>query len=140
MADESEVLPPGEYTLPGLDRVLVIEGVAYLRRPAAPRTIPGFEPAPAPALEVIPAPAPATPPSWLTTVLAIVAAIAGAWFGPSILGGGTVDPNPPAPVAPVDPAPTPTPEPGGRPRPRPDWMGDVEPPPVVRASPQQPQG
>lgn len=115
-------VPPGEYEIPGLGRLLVIEGAARLKAPAGPVNLASLLGSTAdPTPTAGPTPAPKQSP-WITALLAILAVLAGTQL-PAVLPG---KPDaPPAPVAPVEPAkPKPAPKP---PEPaRPDWLPEPE--------------
>jgi len=149
-------IPPGEYTIPGVDRVLVVQGAAYWRLPTQPANLadlakdPAAPPAPSPNAGRTAAPAPPSLVFYL--VLALAAAGAGAWALPRLDAWFAPRPDAPVDPMPVDPRPVdPRPAP---PAPRPDWLPQLEarldhleqsatpPPPSVpspgRPSPQSP--
>ncbi|AMV38095.1 hypothetical protein [Planctomyces sp. SH-PL62] len=160
MAADPNILeiPPGEYSIPGVDRVLVVQGAAFWRLPSQPTNLadlavirhPADSPSPRTPAE---RPASTAPPSIAFYVLMTLAGAGlGAWTLPKL--AAWISPNAPQPIAPVDPRPEPTPDrPQPQPQPRPDWLPQLEalgsrldqlersgagppPPPISRASPQ----
>ncbi|MDG3004469.1 hypothetical protein [Paludisphaera mucosa] len=124
MAAEPHVVevPPGEYSVPGVDRILIIQGVAFWRAPAEPTDLTSLVPAASPTDLVAPesagaeigwtshADAPGRPSLLTTAILALAAAACGAWVLPGL--GSWIAPAAPPAVATSAPAATPPTGPG----------------------------
>ncbi|WP_165251047.1 hypothetical protein [Paludisphaera soli] len=137
MASDPNILeiPPGEYSIPGVDRILVVQGAAFWRLPSQLTNLADLaRPQVAPSSPVLPPPA--TPPAAPTPIapagpsmafyilLALVGTGFGAWALPKL--DARSHPDSPSPIAPIDPAPRPAPPDPPQPRPRPDWLPQLE--------------
>lgn len=116
-AETDVIIPPGEYAVPGLPRLLVIEGVAKSRAPSGPSDLSGFLARPPDPAEPKPTPTAGAGQSPLVLILlAIVGLLGGAWLPSAAPDKPTPPPEPPPAPRPVEPE---------KPK-RPDWIPDLE--------------